>query len=72
MTFGLVLSVVLMAVAAGFVAKLIGKFRWIGYLGIAIIVFAAVQMIWEDASHLFPDRVPPMPHLGGARTPHPA
>lgn len=42
--FGLVLSVLLMALASSLVAKLLAKYRWIGWLGLAIIVYVAVDM----------------------------
>ncbi len=63
LTIGLVLSVALMAVAAGFLARLIEKNRWIGVIGIVIILFAAAQMIWEDLSIFFPRVIPRMPQL---------
>ena len=65
MAFGLVLSVVLMAVAANLIAKIIGQHRWVAWIGIAIIVFAGVQMIWEDLHDLFPGRVPELPRILG-------
>jgi YjbE family integral membrane protein len=45
--FGLVLSVVLMGVASNFVAKLLSRFRWIGWIGLAIIAYVALDMVWE-------------------------
>lgn len=66
MAFGLVLSVVLMGVAASIIAGLIDRHRWIGHLGIAVIVFAAVTMMWDDLSVFFPAFVPEPPTwLGG-------
>ncbi|MEZ5996756.1 MAG: YjbE family putative metal transport protein [Hyphomonadaceae bacterium] len=63
MTFGLVLSVVLMAMAANVIAKIINRHRWVAWLGVGIIVLAGVQMIWEDLHDLFPGRVPGMPEM---------
>ncbi len=51
--FGLILSVVLMGVASNFVAKLLNRFRWIGWIGLAIIVYVAGDMIWEGGWELF-------------------
>jgi YjbE family integral membrane protein len=66
MTFGLVLSVLLMGVAASIIAGLIDRHRWIGYLGLAVIVVAAGTMIWDDLSEFLPAYVPPPPlWLGG-------
>ena len=44
---GLVLSVALMGLASTFVARLIGRYRWIAYLGVALILFVAVRMMYE-------------------------
>jgi predicted tellurium resistance membrane protein TerC len=57
LAFGLGLSIVLMGVAANFVAQLLNRYRWIAYLGLAIILYVAVDMIWrgllEVEPHLF-------------------
>ncbi len=47
--FGLVLSVVLMLIAATAIASQINKRPWIGYLGVAIIFYVAVIMTWDGA-----------------------
>lgn len=47
MIFGLVLSIALMAVAAGFIARLIDRYRWLAFVGLAIILVVALKMIWE-------------------------
>ncbi len=44
---GLLLSVVLMGVAANFLARIIERYRWIAYVGLAVILFVAVKMIHE-------------------------
>jgi YjbE family integral membrane protein len=49
MIFGLVLSIALMAVAAGFIARFIDKHPWLAYVGLVIILFVALRMIWEGA-----------------------
>lgn len=65
LAIGLFLSVALMAVAAGFLARLIEKNRWIGVVGIVIILFAAGQMIWDDLATFFPRVIPRLPYLFG-------
>lgn len=50
LAFGLVLSVVLMGVAASLIAALINKYRWIGYVGLSLIVFIAASMVWQGIS----------------------
>ncbi|MFZ4069858.1 MAG: YjbE family putative metal transport protein [Caulobacterales bacterium] len=67
MAFGLVLSVLLMGVAASVIAGVINRYRWIAYLGIAVIVFAAIRMIWEDGHHFLPDLIAPVPTWLGGR-----
>lgn len=47
LVFGLSLSVVLMGLAATYIARLLERHRWIGYVGLAIIVFVALGMIYE-------------------------
>lgn len=67
MWFGLVLSVLLMGVAASIIARVIDRYRWIAVLGVIIIIFAGVRMIWEDAHHFLPAYIPAIPgFLGGA------
>jgi YjbE family integral membrane protein len=65
MVFGLVLSVLLMSVAAHGIATIVHKNRWIGYLGVLVIVFAAATMIWDDLSFFVPSIPAPPPYLGG-------
>ncbi|MGE0596059.1 MAG: YjbE family putative metal transport protein [Hyphomonadaceae bacterium] len=66
MAFGLILSVVLMGVAASIIARVINKYRWIAVVGIVIIIFAGARMIWEDGHNFFPGLVPAIPgFLGG-------
>lgn len=51
---GLVLSVALMAVAAGAIGRLLDKYRWLPMLGIAIIVVTAARMVWEGGQSVWP------------------
>ncbi|AGH49762.1 MULTISPECIES: YjbE family putative metal transport protein [Sphingomonadales] len=44
---GLILSVALMGVAANIIAKYIERFRWIAYVGLLVILYVAVKMIYE-------------------------
>ncbi len=54
MVAGLVLSVALMGLASTFIAKLIERYKWIAYLGFAMIVFVAGKMIWDGAHQVMP------------------
>ena len=47
LVIGLVLSIALMGLAATFIARLLNKHRWIAYVGLAIIVYVALKMMWE-------------------------
>jgi YjbE family integral membrane protein len=68
MAFGLVLSVLLMGVAASFIARIVNQHRWIAFLGILVIVLAGFVMAWEDMNHFFPQTIPLVPEwLGGER-----
>lgn len=49
LVFGLGLSIVLMGVAASFIARLLNRHRWIAYVGLAIIFYVAIDMIWRGA-----------------------
>jgi YjbE family integral membrane protein len=49
LVFGLALSIALMGIAAAFIARLLRRFRWIAYVGLAIILYVALRMIWEGA-----------------------
>jgi YjbE family integral membrane protein len=48
---GLLLSVVMMGVAANLLARVIGRYRWIAYVGLAIILYVAVKMIYEGVTN---------------------
>ncbi|MBI1245886.1 MAG: YjbE family putative metal transport protein [Alphaproteobacteria bacterium] len=44
---GLIVSVVLMGVAAAAIARLIERYRWIAYVGLVLIVYISLKMIWD-------------------------
>ena len=46
---GLVISIIMMAFAANIIAKLIHKHRWLSWVGLLIITYVAVHMIWRGA-----------------------
>ena len=48
LAFGLGLSILFMAFAATYTAKLIKKYSWISWVGLIAILFVAVQLIYED------------------------
>jgi YjbE family integral membrane protein len=50
---GLVLSVALMAVAADWVARLIVRHRWLGYVGLAVVAYVAIDMVVRGTREVF-------------------
>ena len=46
--FGLVLSIILMAVAANLISGWIKKYKWIAWLGLLAILIVAVDLIYTD------------------------
>ena len=51
---GLVFAVILMGVAANLIARYIERYRWIGYVGLAVILYVALKMIWDGYHHVAP------------------
>jgi YjbE family integral membrane protein len=54
LVLGLGLSVVLMGFAANFIARLLDRQRWIAYVGLAIILYVALDMIWRGSLEVWP------------------
>jgi YjbE family integral membrane protein len=54
LVIGLVMSIALMGLAASFVARLLNKHRWIAYVGLAIILYVALEMIWRGWHEMQP------------------
>jgi YjbE family integral membrane protein len=54
LVFGLLLSITLMGVAADWISRLLQKHRWIAYLGLAIILYVAGEMVHRGAHELEP------------------
>ena len=54
LVFGLILSVILMGIAANFIARYIERYRWIAWGGLIVILWVAVKMIYEGAGHVAP------------------
>jgi YjbE family integral membrane protein len=49
LVIGLLLSVALMGAAAEVIARLLERWRWISYLGLLIVVYVALSMIWKGS-----------------------
>ncbi|KQO99333.1 hypothetical protein ASF33_06790 [Methylobacterium sp. Leaf92] len=52
--FGLGLSIALMGIAASFIARLLQKYHWIAYVGLAVILYVAGEMIYRGALEVWP------------------
>ena len=50
---GLALSVALMGLAATFIAKILKHYPWISYLGLILIAYVALKMIWDGAWEVY-------------------
>ena len=47
--FGLVLSIAFMGLAAALIARILARNHWIGYLGLVVILYVSVSMIYDGA-----------------------
>ena len=54
---GLALSIALMGLAASFIAGLLNRHRWIAFVGLAIILYVALEMIWRGTLEVWPHLV---------------
>ncbi|HET8696044.1 MAG TPA: YjbE family putative metal transport protein [Gammaproteobacteria bacterium] len=54
LVFGLVLSIAFMGIAAAVLARLLNRYHWIAYVGLAVIVYVAFKMIWDGARDVLP------------------
>ena len=55
LVFGLLLSIALMGVAAHAIARLLHRYRWIGYIGLLIVFYVALHMMWEGGRQVVDD-----------------
>ncbi|MEQ1938710.1 TerC family protein [Mesorhizobium sp. CN5-321] len=51
---GLILSIALMGLAASFIARLLHRHRWIAYIGLLIILYVALDMVWRGWMEVWP------------------
>jgi YjbE family integral membrane protein len=54
LAIGLILSIALMGLAASFIARLLNKHRWIAFVGLAIILYVAIKMIYDGILEILP------------------
>jgi YjbE family integral membrane protein len=65
---GLAVSVVLMAVAATLIARLLERFRFLAWIGLLIVLFVALRLIWEGSGDVL-DHAPGWVRIWVARVP---
>lgn len=51
---GLIFAVALMGIAANVIAKYIERYRWIGWVGLVVILYVALKMIWDGWHEVAP------------------
>ena len=54
LVFGLALSIALMGLAATFIARLLQKHRWIAYVGLAVILYVSLELIYRGGLEVLP------------------
>jgi YjbE family integral membrane protein len=52
--FGLILSIALMGIAASFIARLLNKHRWIAYVGLVVILYVSLEMMYRGVLEVMP------------------
>jgi YjbE family integral membrane protein len=52
LVFGLALSVLFMGLAAMLIARLLARYHWIAYVGLALIFYVALRMIFEGGAEV--------------------
>ena len=52
LAFGLALSVALMGIASNYIARLLERHFWISWIGLGIIAFVALRMIWDGSTEV--------------------
>ncbi len=53
LVLGLAISVVLMGAAASLVARLLDRYRWLAWIGLAIVLYISLKMLWEGGHEVF-------------------
>jgi YjbE family integral membrane protein len=49
LVIGLTIAVVLMAVAASYIARLLARFPWLTWVGLVIVLYVAIEMMWRGS-----------------------
>ncbi|MDR6759330.1 putative tellurium resistance membrane protein TerC [Mycoplana sp. BE70] len=57
LVIGLMLSIAMMGIAANFIARLLSRYHWIAYVGLALILYVALHMIYRGSIEVWPHLV---------------
>jgi YjbE family integral membrane protein len=49
---GLAIAIILMAIASSYIAKLLHRYPWIAWIGLLIILYVALDMIYRDSHQI--------------------
>ncbi len=52
LAIGLTIAIVFMAVASAYIAKLLARYFWITWIGLAVILYVALEMIWKGSHQI--------------------
>ena len=52
LAFGLALSVAMMGIASNYIARLLERYFWISWVGLGVITFVALRMIWDGSTEV--------------------
>jgi YjbE family integral membrane protein len=58
LVFGLSLSILMMGLASSLIARVLHKHRWIAFVGLAIILYVALHMMWQGGLELCTEGLP--------------
>jgi YjbE family integral membrane protein len=58
LVFGLTLSILLMGLASSMIARVLTRHRWIAFLGLAVILYVAIHMMWQGGLELCTEGLP--------------
>ena len=62
---GLGIAIVLMALAASFIARLLARYPWVSWIGLTIVLYVALEMIWKGSAEVLCTQVPAEACRGG-------
>jgi predicted tellurium resistance membrane protein TerC len=58
LVFGLTLSILLMGLASSLIARVLSRHRWIAFIGLAVILYVALHVIWQGGLELCSEGLP--------------